>query len=248
MKSVILIPARLASTRFPNKPLASILGKPMIQWVFEAAEKSKATDVFIASGDDEIISVVEGFNGQAIKTFGLARNGTERCQEALELLASEGKNYDVVLNVQGDEPLIDPQDLDALIDLFDEDDVDIATLITLIEKEEEYRNPTVVKAIPTLFEDDYCDICYFSRAPIPYMAEFQPNIACKHIGVYAFTVTAFDEISNLEPTGAEETESLEQLRWLQNHMVISGILAQSELCGVDTEDDLKQVEAILNQR
>ena len=245
MKSVILIPCRLESSRFPNKPLAKILNKPMIQWVYEAAEKSDATEVFVITDSDEIIKTVESFDGQAIRTTSEPQNGTERCAEAIEILNSNGEEYDVILNIQGDEPLVKPQDINRLLFLFEEEDIDIGTYIQPITKEQDYQNLNVVKAIPTSFDDGFCDVCYFSRSPIPHMDEFKENIAFKHIGIYGFTATAFEEIKSLESSILEENERLEQLRWIQNHMVVSAIVTENILHGVDTQEDLTAVENIL---
>lgn len=245
MKSVILIPCRLESSRFPNKPLAKILNKPMIQWVYEAAEKSDATEVFVITDSDEIIKTVESFDGQAIRTTSEPQNGTERCEEAIEILNSNGEEYDVILNIQGDEPLVKPQDINRLLFLFEEEDIDIGTFIQPITKEQDYQNLNVVKAIPTSFDDGFCDVCYFSRSPIPHMDEFKENIAFKHIGIYGFTATAFEEIKSLESSILEENERLEQLRWIQNHMVVSAIVTENILHGVDTQEDLTAVENIL---
>ncbi len=245
MKSVILIPCRLESSRFPNKPLAKILNKPMIQWVYEAAEKSDATQVFVITDSDEIIKTVESFDGQAIRTTSEPQNGTERCEEAIEILNSNGEEYDVILNIQGDEPLVKPQDINRLLFLFEEEDIDIGTFIQPITKEQDYQNLNVVKAIPTSFDDGFCDVCYFSRSPIPHMDEFKENIAFKHIGIYGFTATAFEEIKSLESSILEENERLEQLRWIQNHMVVSAIVTENILHGVDTQEDLTAVENIL---
>ena len=248
MKSVILIPCRLESTRFPNKPLAPILGKPMIQWVYEAAEKSDATDVFVITDSEEIIKAVEGFDGQTIKTSDEPQNGTERCEEAMEILTSDGTEYDVIINVQGDEPLINPADLNRLLDLFEEEDVDVLTFIQPIKSEEDYRNKNVVKAVPTSFDEGFCDVCYFSRSPIPYMEEFDEDVAFKHIGIYGFTATAFEEIKNLDASILEEAEKLEQLRWVQNHIVVSAMVTENKLIGVDTLEDLVAVEEYLKNK
>ena len=245
MKSVILIPCRLESTRFPNKPLANILDKPMIQWVYEAAEKSDATDVFVITDSEEIIQAVASFDGQTIRTTSEPQNGTERCEEVIEILNSGGEEYDVIINIQGDEPLIKPQDINRLLFLFEEEDIDIGTFIQPISNENDYLNKNVVKAVPTSFDEGFCDICYFSRSPIPHMDNFEENIAFKHIGIYGFTATAFEEIKNLESSILEENERLEQLRWLQNHMVVSAIVTENILHGVDTKEDLTAVENIL---
>lgn len=248
MKSVILIPARLESTRFPNKPLASILGKPMIQWVYEAAEGGDATDVFVITDSEEIVRTVEDFDGQAILTSNEPENGTERCEEAMEILASEGQEYDVIINIQGDEPLVSADDINRLLDLFEEEDVDVLTLIQPIKSPEDYTNPNVVKAVPTSFDEGFCDVCYFSRAPIPYMSTFEPDIAFKHIGIYGYTATTFEEIKNLDASILETAEKLEQLRWIQNHIVVSAMVTDHPYVGVDTPDDLTAVENILKSK
>lgn len=245
MNSVILIPARMESSRFPGKPLKPILNKPMIQWVYEAASRSTASDVFIITDSQEILEAARAFGADTVETSSNPINGTERCMEAMSILDPSGEEYDVIINVQGDEPLIKTEDIDMLLQLFDEDEVDIATMIKAIDKEEDYRNPNVVKAIPTLFNDEYCDLCYFSRSPIPHMDNFKAGSAFKHIGVYGFTATAFQEIQNMDESPYENLEKLEQLRWLQNHMLISAFLTQSELIGVDTEADLVAVENFL---
>lgn len=248
MKSVILIPCRLESSRFPNKPLAKILDKPMIQWVFEAAKKSNATEVFVITDSDEIIKTVESFDGQAIRTSSEPQNGTERCEEAIEILNSNGEEYDVIFNIQGDEPLVKTQDINRLLFLFEEEEIDIATFIQPITKEKDYQNINIVKAIPTSFDGGFCDICYFSRSPIPHMDDFKKNIAFKHIGIYGFTATAFEEIKSLKFSILEENERLEQLRWIQNHMVVSAIVTENILHGVDTKEDLTAVENILKSQ
>jgi len=248
MKSVVLIPCRLESTRFPNKPLAQILGKPMIQWVYEAAEKSEASDVFVITDSQDIINAVEAFDGQAILTSDEPQNGTERCEEAMEILSSDGTEYDVIINVQGDEPLISAADINRMLDLFEEEDVDVLTYIQPINDEAEYRNPNIVKAVPTTFDEGFCDITYFSRSPIPYMDEFRPEVAFKHIGIYGFTATAFEETKSLDPSLLEEVERLEQLRWVQNHLVVSAMVTETLLIGVDTPEDLTAVENILKSK
>jgi len=248
MKSVILIPCRLESTRFPNKPLANILGKPMIQWVYEAAEKSDASDVFVITDSQEIINAVEAFDGSAILTSDAPQNGTERCEEAMEILTSDGTEYDVIINVQGDEPLISAEDINRMLDLFEEEDVDVLTFIQPIDSEADYKNPNIVKAVPTTFDEGFCDVTYFSRSPIPYMDQFRPEVAFKHIGIYGFTATAFEETKSLDPSLLEEVERLEQLRWIQNHIVVSAMVTENVLIGVDTPKDLVAVENILKSK
>ena len=248
MNSVVLIPCRLESTRFPNKPLALIMGKPMIQWVYEAAEKSDATEVFVITDSEEIVKMVESFDGQAILTSDEPQNGTERCEEAMEILASDGTEYDVIINVQGDEPLISPLDINRMLDLFEEEDIDVLTFIQPINNEEDYRNTNIVKAVPTSFDEGFCDVCYFSRSPVPFMDEFRPEVAFKPIGIYGFTATAFEEIKNLDASLLEEVERLEQLRWVQNHIVVSAMVTENQMIGVDTPEDLARVESLLKDK
>jgi len=220
----------------------------MIQWVYEAAEKSEASDVFVITDSQDIINAVEAFDGQAILTSDEPQNGTERCEEAMEILSSDGTEYDVIINVQGDEPLISAADINRMLDLFEEEDVDVLTFIQPINDEAEYRNPNIVKAVPTTFDEGFCDITYFSRSPIPYMDEFRPEVAFKHIGIYGFTATAFEETKSLDPSLLEEVERLEQLRWVQNHLVVSAMVTETLLIGVDTPEDLAAVENILKSK
>ncbi len=220
----------------------------MIQYVVEAAEASTATDVFVVTENREIMEAVKDFGGAAILTSSEPINGTERCLEALEILDPEGKAYDVIINLQGDEPLLSAENLNDMLRLFSEEEVDIATLISPIENEDEYLNPNVVKAVPSMFEDDFCDICYFSRSPIPYMKEFTKGMAFKHVGVYGFTSTALGEVKEMTATPLEQVEKLEQLRWLQNHLIISGVLCHNPLIGVDTIEDLAAVENLLKSK
>ena len=168
--------------------------------------------------------------------------------EALDLLDPAAESYDVIINVQGDEPLIQAQDINYLLQLFEEGDVDVATLIAEIKTEEDYLDPNVVKAVPSLFEDEFCDINYFSRSPIPHMSSFEQGMAFKHIGVYAFSNTALQEIREMPPSPLEAAEKLEQLRWLQNHMLISAVLCDHPLIGVDSPEDLQAVENFLTSK
>jgi 3-deoxy-manno-octulosonate cytidylyltransferase (CMP-KDO synthetase) len=166
----------------------------------------------------------------------------------MEILNSDGTEYDVIINVQGDEPLISASDINRMLDLFEEEDVDVLTFIQPIDNEADYKNTNIVKAVPTSFDEGFCDICYFSRSPIPYMEVFRPEVAFKHIGIYGFTATAFEETKSLDPSLLEEVERLEQLRWVQNHIVVSAMVTENILVGVDTPEDLVAVEAILKNK
>jgi 3-deoxy-manno-octulosonate cytidylyltransferase (CMP-KDO synthetase) len=238
----------MESSRFPDKPMAKILNKAMIQWVYEKAIESNLSDVFIVTDSRQIAEFAKIMDANVVMTSSDPLNGTERCREALNILDPDSELYDIIINIQGDEPLLNPEDINEMLNLFDEDEVDIATFIQAIESEKEYLDPNVVKAVPTLFSDNYCDINYFSRSPIPYMKEFKQNCAFRHVGIYGFTRVAFEEISSLQPSILELEEQLEQLRWLQNHLLISGIRVKGPYIGVDTREDLLAVENILTSK
>ena len=237
-----IIPARIGSKRFPKKILADINGKPMIAHVAERAMQSKLLEkIVIAIDAEETKQALSDFDFDLVMTSKDHSSGTDRVAQ----VAKEIDSAEIIINIQGDEPLIKPQDINRLLYLFEEEDIDIGTFIQPISNEDDYLNPNVVKAVPTTFDEGFCDVCYFSRSPIPFMDSFKENMAFKHIGIYGYTATAFEEIKNLEPTILEENERLEQLRWIQNHMVISAIVSENKLHGVDTQADLLAVENIL---
>jgi 3-deoxy-manno-octulosonate cytidylyltransferase (CMP-KDO synthetase) len=246
LESVVIIPARYESERFPGKPLAKILGKPMIQWVFERCCESDADHVVVATDSDEIFQTVSNFGGNVLMTSKHLVNGTQRCQEAVELLSENGDDFDIVINVQGDEPTIDPDLIDQIIDGFqDDEEAEIITAIRHSTNSEDYLNPNVVKATVTLPEEDILDALYFSRSPIPYIKEGQPISFYQHIGIYGFQSEVLEAAVNMEATDLEAHESLEQLRWIQNHFLIQCILTDFESAGVDTPEDISIVENIL---
>ncbi|MCB9261689.1 MAG: 3-deoxy-manno-octulosonate cytidylyltransferase [Flavobacteriales bacterium] len=253
MESLIVIPARFQSERFPGKPLEKINGVSLIQRVYEQCLKSNASDVIVATDDQRIFDHVLSFDGNVCMTSASHQNGTERIIECVERLMDGGEEYEVVINVQGDEPLVNPTDINRLIDVFEDDDTDIATLVKKIDNQEELNNPNVVKAVLTDFEEGVADALYFSRLPIPFIREKVDNPLAytdyyKHIGLYAFSVEVLLSLKTVSESALEKAEKLEQLRWLQNHYVVAAIKTKNDSIGVDTIEDLKAVENILKSR
>lgn len=254
-KSLIIIPARYESTRFPGKPLHEIHGKSLIQRVYNQTVKSHATDVIIATDDQRIFEHAQSFGANVIMTSSHHPNGTSRCAAVLDEMEDQNEEYNVVINVQGDEPFIDPSDINALIDAFENDEeVEIATLIKKIDSAQELDDPNVVKAVITEFEDDSADALYFSRSPIPFIRDQKDRDAAikngsfyKHIGLYAFSPDLLPEVVHIPESNLEKMEKLEQLRWLENHFVITVLETESESIGVDTKEDLVHVDNFLKR-
>ena len=241
MKILGIIPARYASTRFPGKPLTVINGKPMIQRVYEQAKKATSlTEVVVATDDERIKMAVLEFGGKVVMTSAKHKSGTERCREVLEKFRSTGKNFDIVVNIQGDEPYIAPQQIDLVVSCFDNSEVQIATLAKKINSKEELFNPNVNKVIINKFDN----AVYFSRQTIPFIQNTEKNNWLtsynfyKHIGIYAYRADVLIEITELEITSLEKAESLEQLRWIENDYKIKVIKTELESYAVDTPDDL----------
>jgi 3-deoxy-manno-octulosonate cytidylyltransferase (CMP-KDO synthetase) len=237
---VAIIPARMASTRLPGKPLADIAGKPMIQWVYERARSAKRVDeVLVATPDEEIADAVAAFDGRAVMTSPEHRSGTDRVAEAAcELLDDE----DIVLNVQGDEPLVPPEGIDSLVDaLLDSRPPRMTSLMRPITSEEA-ADPNLVKVVV----DRAGRALYFSRSPIPYVRSEPPGLSIYgHIGLYGYTVRTLWEFSRLEPTPLEMAESLEQLRALENGWRIQMLETGYSPVAVDTEEDLARVRELM---
>ena len=246
MKCAGIIPARYASTRFPGKPLAIINGISMIRRVYEQCLKSTSLNTVIVATDDERIAEhVRSFNGMVIMTSTEHRSGTDRCNEALNHLISlyPDQQYDVVVNIQGDEPFIDPIQIDAVTACFNNEHVDIATLARPIDTEEELFNPNAVKVVRGLQNQ----ALYFSRSTIPFIRGAEQNewLAkgnfLKHLGLYAYRTPILKAIAQLAPGKLEVLESLEQLRWLENGYRISVELTDKEGVSIDTPDDLAKL-------
>jgi len=248
-----VIPARYASTRFEGKPLADILGKPMIQYVYEGVCQSKLIDEVIVATDDERISeVVKSFGGKAIMTSPTHFTGTDRVAEVAKKLKSE-----IIVNVQGDEPLIKGDIIDnAIRPLLTDDTLQLSTLMTRIEEVRDWLNPHIVKVVA----DQKNFALYFSRSPIPFPRDLQigrlesnpfgtnrplPKRVFKHIGVYVFRRKFLLQFSKMKPTPLEKLEKLEQLRALENGHPIKVTPVDYEPLCVDTPEDIQKVEAFL---
>ncbi len=245
MKIVGIIPARYASTRFPGKPLADIAGKSMIQRVYEQAEKSKSlSDVIVATDDVRIEKHVTAFGGKAIMTKESHQSGTDRCFEAMQKFSASA---DIIINIQGDEPFIHPEQIDLTASCFDSDDVQIATLVKKIYSNEELLNFNTPKVVL----NNSGDAVYFSRQTIPHLRGkvlaqwLNYHTFYKHIGIYAYTAKILAEITELKQSSLELAEGLEQLRWIQNGYKIKTKITDFESIAVDVPDDLKKLTIFL---
>lgn len=237
-----IIPARYASTRFPGKPLVKIGSKTMIQRVYEQARKAVEM-VYVATDDERILNTVRGFGGNALLTSAEHFSGTDRCAEAVGLIMEEtGKLVDIVLNIQGDEPFIRPEQIGLLKSCFIDEDVQIATLIRKTEPEEDIFNPGHVKVII----DSSGNAIYFSRAAIPYLRGTDPaewskeHVFFKHLGLYAYKTEILKKITKLARSPLEIAESLEQNRWIENGLKIRTAVTDRESISIDTPDDLER--------
>jgi 3-deoxy-manno-octulosonate cytidylyltransferase (CMP-KDO synthetase) len=243
---IAIIPARYASTRFPAKPLAVLGGKPVVQRVYEQVA-GVFDAVYVATDDERILRAVEAFGGRAVMTSADHRSGTDRCFEAYTKV---GEGYDVVVNVQGDEPFIQPSQLLAVRDCFDDPATQIATLVKPFTADDV---PSALENAntPKVVVDRNMHALYFSRSIIPYQrntekADWLKNHTYyKHIGLYAYRAEALREITALPQSPLELAESLEQLRWLENGYTIKVGLTAVETIGIDTPDDLARAEAFL---
>ncbi|HXW69356.1 MAG TPA: 3-deoxy-manno-octulosonate cytidylyltransferase [Dissulfurispiraceae bacterium] len=261
MAAIVIIPARYGSTRFPGKPLCHLLGKPLIQHVYERVIEARLVrDVFIATDSTAIYSAVVGFGGKAVMTSTEHRSGTDRIAEAVTKLTEANdiggageRGEQIIVNVQGDEPLIRPEMVDALIGLMEDERAAIGTLAKRIQTPEEIEDPNVVKVV---FNDEGFAL-YFSRSPIPYHRDldyvpgspaprFPDSLFYKHIGIYAYRKEALLRFSRLAPSRLEEIEKLEQLRALEGGFKIKVHETRHETIGVDTAMDLERVEKCLS--
>jgi len=261
MTAIVIIPARYDSTRFPGKPLAPLNGKPLIRHVYENSKKSNlAKDVIIATDSEKIFKAVQEFGGKAVMTSDRHASGTDRIAEAAAAL-----DYDIIVNVQGDEPLIRHEMIDDVISLLDDKKASIGTLIKKIETPAEIFDPNIVKTV--------CDkdgfAMYFSRAPIPFDREMWKDLSgirdwglgiskktkpqapsaspCfKHLGIHSYRRETLLSFAKMEPVELEQTEKLEQLRALVNGLRIKVKETSFETIGVDTPQDLERVKKWLN--
>jgi 3-deoxy-manno-octulosonate cytidylyltransferase (CMP-KDO synthetase) len=239
-----IIPARYASTRFPGKPLVDIGGKSMIQRVYEQVKKSKLiTDVIVATDNQQIFDHVTQFHGRVRMTKENHVSGTDRCYEALTLQKAQ---FDYVVNIQGDEPFIQPEQIDLLAGLLD-GKTEIATLVKKIEDPEQLVNPSVVKAVVALNGE----ALYFSRSTVPHIRNtpekdwLNKHTFYKHIGMYAYRTDVLKKLTSLPVSQLEKAESLEQLRWLENGFRIKVAETKTETIGIDTPEDLHKAVANL---
>ncbi len=241
---IAIIPARYASTRFPGKPLALLGGKTVIERVYRQVA-AVVPDCYVATDDQRIFDAVEAFGGRAVMTSPHHKSGTDRIAEAVALI---GGQWDVVVNVQGDEPFIRREQIEALCGCFDKEETQIATLGKPFESMEAVENPNS----PKIAVDNEGFALYFSRSVIPYVRgeerqEWLNHFPyLKHLGLYAYRTEVLSQITRLPQSTLEKAESLEQLRWLQNGYRIRVALTQLETVGIDTPEDLERAEEFLN--
>lgn len=240
MKVIGVIPARYASTRFPAKPLVDIAGQTMIQRVYNQAKQAKLlNEVVVATDDQRIYDHVRSFGGNVIMTSESHQSGTDRCAEALESMVG----YDVVINIQGDEPLIDPNQIDLLISCFNQKKTDIATLVKKVETKEDLFNENKPKVVLT----ESGKAIYFSRQAIPFQRGIVPEqwldtqTYYNHIGIYGFRTPVLKEVSQLPLSNLEKMEALEQLRWIANGYNIQTAVSNHSNEAIDTPEDLEYI-------
>ncbi len=235
-----VIPARYASTRLPGKPLLKISGKPMIQSVYERCLNAKLIDkVIVATDDKRIYDTVVKFGGNAVMTSSKHRSGTDRIGEVVNQRTGEPVNYDIVVNIQGDEPFINPSNIDkAIKPLLKDKTVNVSTLAFKIKNNKEINDPNLVKVI---FDKD-SNAIYFSRNPIPYNRDKKGTVDYyKHIGLYVYRKSYLQKLIKLRPSKLEQAEKLEQLRILENGGKIRVVVTKADSHSIDTKEDLKQL-------
>lgn len=250
MKILGIIPARFGSSRLEGKPLADISGKPMIHWVYERAQQV-LSEVIVATDDDRIMAAVANFGGKAVMTGSYHNSGTNRCLEAFEIYNSENTSQpDVIINIQGDEPLLDAELLYSLSSCFDDKTVEMATLASKVTSNEDLLGDSNV----FLTLDKNQDALYFSRSPIPHVRGAEKtdwinhHTYWRHIGLYAFTPAALKHFAEMPGSSLEQAEALEQLRWLQDGRKIRVAKTSHSGISVDTPADLEKVRNIVAQQ
>lgn len=241
MRVAAIIPARYASSRFPGKPLADMDGKPMIRRVYEQVQKV-LTDLYVATDDMRIFETVKSFQGNVVMTSQSHRSGTDRCREAVTKI---DKPYDVIINIQGDEPFILPSQIESIINCFSDPDVEIATLVKPFKATDGFEklcNPLSPKVVINKNNE----AIYFSRSVIPYVRDVHnddwlgKHQFFKHIGVYGYRTSILEQITQLAPSDLEKAESLEQLRWIENGFRIKVAFTDYETISIDTPADLQK--------
>lgn len=240
MKFLGVIPSRYASTRLEGKPLKDICGHTMIEWVYKRTKLSNLDEVVVATDDERIYKEVERFGGKAILTSKEHENGTSRIAE----VCTKYEDYDVIVNVQGDEPLIEPEMINSIINSFKEDGtISMSTLKYKIDTMEEIENPNYVKVIT----DKKGYALYFSRSVIPYPRKLDIQNYYKHVGIYGYKRDFVVEYAKMEPTPLELSESLEQLRALENGYRIKVMETPYKIIGVDTQEELEKVREYIKE-
>ena len=247
MKTLGIIPARYGSSRLEGKPLMDIAGKPMIQCVFEQAKK-QLEYVLVATDDERIFKVVKEFGGNVVMTSLQHTTGTNRCLEAYDIFWIENKmDFDVIINIQGDEPLLDPEQIRLILTCFEDKQTEMATLVIPVEENESLENGVFV-----VF-DKFKNALYFSRSVIPFVRDAaksewpKKHTFYRHLGMYAFKPAALRTFASLAQTSLELAESLEQNRWLENGKKIKVALTTIETQAVDTLEDLEKVRRIISK-
>lgn len=249
MKFIGIIPARYASTRFPAKPLAILGGKTVIQRVYEQVA-GVLDEAYVATDDVRIEAAVQAFGGKVVMTSTEHRSGTDRCYEAYTKI---GNGYDVVVNIQGDEPFIQPSQLEAVKCCFEDAGTDIATLVKPFSPSDGWAALENVNS-PKVVVDKQMNALYFSRSIIPYQRNrdkkewLEGHVYYKHIGLYAYRAEVLKQITSLPQSSLELAESLEQLRWLENGFRIKVGISDVETIGIDTPEDLQRAELFLQKQ
>lgn len=244
-KAIVVIPARYSSSRFPGKPLALLAGKPVLRHVYDNAVKAQGSEnVFIATDDKRIEEKFNSFGANVIMTSERLNSGTDRVAEA-----SRGLDADIILNLQGDEPFIDPNAISRVIDLFDGNNIDIGTAAATITNKEDYEDPNAVKVVLGLDNE----ALYFSRSPIPHCRDFDGFLKnggriLKHVGVYAYRREVLERFAALSATSLERAERLEQLRALENGFKIKVHVGDYFSIGIDTPEDLERAEEFIKKK
>lgn len=249
MKFIGIIPARYASTRFPAKPLAMLGGKTVIQRVYEQV-LGVLDEAYVATDDERIEAAVKAFGGKVVMTSVDHKSGTDRCYEAFTKV---GEGYDVVVNIQGDEPFIQPSQLEAIKACFEDENTQIATLVKPFMADDTFEALENVNS-PKVVVNKQMNALYFSRSIIPYQRNadkqdwLKGHMYYKHIGLYAYRNEVLKEITSLPQSSLEVAESLEQLRWLENGYIIKVGITSVETIGIDTPEDLARAEQFLQHQ
>lgn len=243
-QAIGIIPARYASTRFPGKPLAMINGMSMIERVFrQASSCEKLSDVIVATDDDRIFNHVQSFGGRVMLTSTNHKTGTDRLAEVIRNLENNGEYFNLAVNIQGDEPFIQPEQIEKVIAIFNNPEANIGTLVKAADNDADIIDPNVVKVVLS----NMGKALYFSRSPIPFVRNgkagewFKQHTFYKHIGIYGYRTEILKKLVQLEPSPLEKAESLEQLRWISNGYEVFAAVTDIETFGIDTPEDLSKL-------